>query len=474
MKLLLTITTLMMFISGCSQSLHVSKNGRFIERDNGKPFLWIGDTAWELFHKLNREESTEYLTTRAKQGFTIIQAVVLAENDGLKIPNSYGEVPFLDLDPEKPNEAYFKHVDFVVDKANDLGLVVGMLPTWGDKVFSLYPAAGPIVFTVENAEVYGEFLGKRYKNKAIVWILGGDRDIANSEVLEIWRAMAKGLRRGDGGSHLITYHPRGGSSSSNFLHNETWLDFNMYQSGHGERFNKVYRFAETDYLKSPIKPFVDGEPAYEAISVKFWEYLDFKTVKKVPDTVLGKDGIIKNPAYFKDGFFTDYDVRIHAYWNFLSGASGYTYGNNAVWQMFKKGGNIALPCIADWRESLQHDGANQLIHLKTIFEAHSISKLQPDQSIIYGINSTDEKHIRAAKSSVGDWVLVYLSKGQKVNVVMRKVDAEQVAASWYNPRNGSYKAIGVFQNKGIREFTPPTNGTNNDWILVLKRKEKKG
>lgn len=357
----------------------------------------------------------------------------------MKIPNSYGNVPFTDLDSTKPNEAYFEHVDFVVDKANDLGLVVGLLPTWGDKVFSIHPAAGPVVFNVENAESYGEFLGKRYKYKALIWILGGDRNIANKEVLEIWRAMAKGLRKGDDGKHLITYHPCGGSSSSIFLHNETWLDFNMYQSGHGDKFNKVYQFAETDFLKTPIKPFVDGEPAYEAISVKFWEYLDFKTPKKVPAAVLDKDGIIKDTAYFTAGFFIDYDVRIHAYWNFLSGASGYTYGNNAVWQMFKKGGNIALPCLADWKESLHHKGANQMIHLRRIFELYDISKLCPDQSIIYGMNRSDEEHIRAAKSSDGDWVLVYLAKGQNVNVIMSKISKNKVDASWYNPRNGAQK-----------------------------------
>ncbi len=471
MKLLLTIATLMIFISGCSQNLKISENGRFIEKDNGKPFLWIGDTAWELFHKLDREESTDYLTTRAEQGFTLIQAVVLAENDGLKKTNSFGEVPFIDLDPTKPNEAYFKHVDFIVDKANELGMVVGILPTWGDKVFSMHPADGPIVFNKQNAVIYGEFLGKRYKNKVVVWILGGDRDVANNEVLDIWRAMARGLRKGDGGRHLITYHPRGGSSSSDFLHNETWLDFNMYQSGHGERFNKVYRYAETDYLKKPIKPSLDGEPAYEAISVKFWEYLDFKTVKKVPDTILNSKGIIKDTSYFKEGFFKAYDVRIHGYWNFLSGACGYTYGNNAVWQMFKKGGNIAIPCIADWRESLQHDGANQLRHLKTIFELYPISKLVPDQSIVYGINRNDENHIRAAKSTDGDWLLVYLSKGQKVSVVMSKVEAKNIIARWYNPRNGEFTPIGNFLNKGTKEFTPPTNGTDNDWLLVLEVKK---
>jgi len=83
--------------------------------------------------------------------------------------------------------------------------------------------------------------------------------------------------------------------------------------------------------------------------------------------------------------------------------------------MFKKGGSISIPCLADWKESLNHKGANQLIFLKNIFEPYPISKLQPDQSIIYGSNRTNDEHIRAAKSLDGDWLLVYLSKGQKVN-----------------------------------------------------------
>ena len=112
------------------QQLRISDNQRYIQKADGKPFLWLGDTAWELFHKLNREEATEYLTNRANKGFTVIQAVVLAQNDGLRTPNPYGDVPFEELDPTRPNEDYFKHIDFIVNKAEELGLYIGMLPTW--------------------------------------------------------------------------------------------------------------------------------------------------------------------------------------------------------------------------------------------------------------------------------------------------------------------------------------------------------
>ena len=295
-KLLIILLIVVMQLT--AQFLEVSENNRYLVKE-GETFLWLGDTAWEIFHRLDREEADHYLETRAKQGYSVIQAVVLAEQDGLRVPNPYGDVPFVDLNPTQPNEAYFKHVDYIVNKANELGLVVGMLPTWGDKVFSEHPAAGPIVFDKENAEIYGEFLGKRYKNADVVWILGGDRNIANLEVLNLWRRMAKGLREGDNGNHLITYHPRGGTSSSYWLHNEEWLDFNFYQSGHGQHYNPVYEYAETDRLKQPAKPTIDGEPAYEDIAIKFWEVLDWSDPLRVPETVLDEDLLIKDESHFE-------------------------------------------------------------------------------------------------------------------------------------------------------------------------------
>jgi hypothetical protein len=138
--------------------LAVSENKRFLVTASGQPFFWLGDTAWELFHRLNREEAERYLQNRAKLRFTVIQAVVLAELDGLEDPNPYGERPLVDNDPTKPNEAYFAHVDWIVSRANALGMYVGMLPTWGDK-WNRKWGVGPEIFTVTNAEAYGEASG---------------------------------------------------------------------------------------------------------------------------------------------------------------------------------------------------------------------------------------------------------------------------------------------------------------------------
>ncbi len=104
--------------------LRVSDNHRYLVREDGKPFFYLGDTAWELFHRLNREEADRYLKNRADKGFSFIQAVAIAELDGHKDPNPYGHLPLIDLDParpdvkEGPENDYWDHVDYIINKGS--------------------------------------------------------------------------------------------------------------------------------------------------------------------------------------------------------------------------------------------------------------------------------------------------------------------------------------------------------------------
>src|SRR5690606_38269800 len=113
---------------------------------------------------------------------------------------------------------------------------------------------GPEIFDTDNAEAYGRFLGARYRDASIVWILGGDRIPEDEEDLAIVRAMARGIASGDGGRHLITYHPQGRQSSSRFFHDADWLDFNMHQSGHGSADFHNFEATLADYRLAPAKP----------------------------------------------------------------------------------------------------------------------------------------------------------------------------------------------------------------------------
>ncbi len=246
--------------------LKVSPNGHYLQYKDGKPFFYMGDTAWELFHRLNRDEANQYLQDRAKKGFTVIQAVVLSELDGLTVPNANGDLPLIDKDPTRPNEAYFDHVDYIVQQANKLGLFIGMLPCWG----RYWRDGDAKIFTPKSARIYGRFLGKRYKNSSIIWILGGDSNIRSADEREVIDALAEGLREGDGSTHLITFHPRGPGQSSLQLNDASWLDFNMYQSSHAAQNHDNGLYAARDWELTPTRPTLDGEPRYEGIPIGFY------------------------------------------------------------------------------------------------------------------------------------------------------------------------------------------------------------
>ncbi|GAB5520920.1 MAG: glycoside hydrolase family 140 protein [Rhodothermales bacterium] len=451
-----------------AQSLTVSMDGRYLTEADGTPFLWIGDTAWELFHVLTREEAIRYLDDRVAKGFSVIQAVVLAENDGLRRPNAYGHVPFEALDPTRPVEAYFEHVDFIINAAAERGLVVGLLPTWGDKVPSNNPGAGPLVFTPENARVYGQFLGERYREAPIVWILGGDRNIDSDESLAIWNAMAEGLADGDDGRHLMTFHPRGDSNSAYYLHKSDWLDFNMYQSGHA-RFVPVYEHAERSARLRPRKPFIEGEPAYEDIAVRFWEYMDFSQPgpQRVPEGVLDDQGLIQDRGHFAEGYITDYEVRVAAYWNFLSGAAGFTYGNNAIWQMLKGPDNLQIPALTNWEDALNRPGAQQLRYVRHLFTQRPFFRVAPDQAALFGKDRYGTAHVRVATALDHTFMLVYLAQSQSVDLRVDHLVGNAVTGTWFNPRTGETIAITGTIMQPRHVFEPPTQGHGQDWVLVV-------
>lgn len=431
--------------------LKVSENKRFLVTENNDAFFYLGDTAWELFHRLKREEAEHYLTQRAKLGYTVIQAVALAEENGLGAPNPYGFTPLLNNDPAKPDvkdgaeNDYWDHVDWIVERANAVGLYVGLLPTWGDKWNKKW-GQGPEIFTAQNAEIYGEWIGQRYKGKGILWILGGDRPIENDTHRAIINAMAKGIRKAVGQSQLMTFHPMGGRGSAEWFHDAEWLDFNMRQNGHGTDF-KSYANTRADYDRTPIKPVIDAEPIYE-----------------------------DHPIAFKakeNGHSVAADVRRPLYWNLFSGACGHTYGHHSVWQMFDTDRKPVNMPLMTWREAIEQPGAKQMQFARKLLASRQIRTRVPDDSIIVtGVADSEIpgaglKRMVATRDTDGTYALIYSPAGRKFKVKMDTIKGDKVKAWWFNPRNGEAKLIGEFPNTGTHEFVPPDAGENLDWVLAL-------
>ncbi|MCU4157880.1 glycoside hydrolase family 140 protein [Carboxylicivirga sp. A043] len=442
-RLILTISILILSVEASNSQdlplLKVSKDRCFIVTQDNEPFFWLGDTAWELIHRLNKNEVDQYLFDRAKKGFTVIQTVILAELDGLNTKNAYGATPLLDNDPTKLNEAYFTHVDYVIEKANELGLYIAILPAWGDK-FNKKWGAGPEIFNPDNAAIYGQLLAKRYLNyNNLIWILGGDRAIENETHAQIIKKMAHGIREVDS-KHLITFHPVGGKKATDYF-NESWLDLDMYQSGHS-RTAREYSFVIYSRNIAPKRPIINGEARYENIPDRFWENNDY-------------------------GWLDDADVRISAYWSFLAGAAGYTYGCNDIWQMYDINKTPILEARTDWQIALQLPGSIQMGYLRQIFEKLPWQSMIPNQSLILNENIEDESYILCSATKDHKTLIAYTPLGIPIEIDLPKLNAENIEAYWFNPRSGKKKHLGSYKTSLPHKFEPWSHGWGSDFLLIL-------
>jgi hypothetical protein len=423
-----------------TKKLVIAPNGRYIQSEDGEPFFLLADTAWELFHRLKFEEIEYYLDIRKSQGFNVVQAVLISEFDGLRIPNVYSQIPLLDMNPEKPNTEYFDFIDKVLKLAESKEMYLALVPVWGDKIDRVF-GIGPEIFNATNAHFYGKWLGSRYRNfPNIIWMNGGDRT-GGGKNFDVWDALGKGIKSEDP-NHLMTFHPLGDASSSMWFHNSDWLDFNSCQSGHSMRNFPNHMMITYDYLRYPPKPCIDSEPRYEEHAVN-WKPKE-------------------------NGVFDDYDVRQAAYWSVFAGASGHTYGAHPVWQMFDNQREPIGFVRYSWKEALLLKGASQLIHLKNLILSRPYFDRFPDQSLLISPKVGDE-HLRCTRSV--DYTLFYLPTGGEIEIKTKELKWMEFIGWWFDPRTGESELIGTLKHKDKMTFIAPGKGWGKDWVMVLDNAE---
>ena len=452
-KLILFLFLTISFIQGTCQrkypaeGLQVSPNHHYLQFPGGKPFFWMGDTGWELFHRLTLPEINYYLDNRSAKGFTVINAVVLAEFDGLTKPNRYNQLPFEGLDISRPNEKYFEIIDSTIHMAASKNLFIGLLPTWGDKVTKAW-GAGPVIFDSINAYKYGNWLGNRYRDERnIIWILGGDRPALTNDMdyRPVWRAMARGIKEGTSGNCIITYHPSGGSNStSQWLQNESWLDINMFQSGHGAGHDVAcWDLVKRDLSYSPLKPTIDGEPNYEDHPVNPW------------------------PKWNTDsGYYRDYDVRRQTYRSVFAGACGVVYGHHAVWQFMGDRQEAINYPDRGWINALDRPGAFQMGYLRRLSESRPVEQRVNDNSIILEGQGERMEHMEVCRAGDFSYAMVYIPVGKTVMINTSGME-KNLVVYWFDPKNGSVNQEFKIVNKNSLQVTPPQTGAGNDWVLII-------
>ncbi len=450
-------------------ALRVSDNNRYLVHENGKPFFWQGDTGWLMPERLNRDEVGFYLNRCAQAGYNVVQVQTV---NGVPAYNVYGQSshPFgYDFSTiNRPGVyGYWDHMDYIVQTAERNGIYIGMVCIWGGLV-----KGGQMTET--EAVEYGTFLANRYKNSPnIVWIIGGD--IQGSVKTEVWETLARTIRAIDSG-HLMTFHPRGRTCSSQFFPDAEWIDFHMFQSGHrryGQRMgNKDYpipdnteedswRYVEQSLAVSPMKPVLDGEPSYENIP----QGLHHDTEPR----------------------WQAADVRRYAYWSVFAGACGHTYGCNDIMQFYRPGLNPAYFADTPWWDALDFPGFNQMQHVKNLMMAFPYIERIPDQTIIVdnGIvgdlinphgtgtlstlqyaNFSVEKYNRLVATRGEDYLLVYNYTGRPMQIDLTRIRGAKKKAWWYSPVTGQYTYIGEFMNR-VTKFIPAVSGVGQDVVLVV-------
>jgi len=434
--------------------LVVSDEGRYLKFTNGEPFFWLGETGWLLPERLDRAEASYYLNQCSLRGYNVVQVQTV---DGIPAYNYYGKssmpdgFDFSKIDKE-PGYGYWDHMDYIVETAARNGIFIGMVCVWGTPV-----SAGQM--NVGQAEKYGRFLAERYRKYAnIIWIIGGD--IRGDVKTEVWEALARTIRKYDP-DHLMTFHPRGRTTSAVWFNEAEWLDFNMFQSGHrryGQRKGDGdypieenteednWRFVERSQALSPLKPVIDAEPIYEDIPHGLHEAGEAR--------------------------WNANDVRRYAYWSVFAGSFGHTYGHNSIMQFYKPGVAGSFFPSKYWYDCMNEPGFNQMQYLKELMLRFPFFERVPDQSVVAGVNG--ERYDRVVATRGTDYLLAYNYSGRPMQLDLSKIGGSTKECWWFVPSTGKYEYIGRFEGTKVQVFqadVPYMAG--HDRVLVAYDSSKK-
>lgn len=423
------------------ENLHLSDNKRYLMKGS-EPFFWLADTGWLIFGNISEEEAYNYLKNRADKGFNVIQAVLVYSTKELESVNKmyWGGADRIN------DEEYWQHVERIIKMADKLGLYMALLPSWGSLLKNN-------LITSENVLVYGRFLAERLeKYSNIIWVLGGD--IKADNYVEIYRKLGRYFKE-KMPDKLITFHPFGRCASSMWFADDSWLDFNMFQSGH-RRYDQCnlgawddtdnpsyygednWKYVKNDYLASN-KPTLDAEPSYEWIL----------------------QGLHDNTQpYWKAK-----QVRRYAYWSVFQGACGHTYGDNAVMQFYKEGCNgVNYGVVCEWEEALHHEGSGQMQYLKKLMESVDFINGKASDSLVVG--GQREKHARIAVFAGQNFVFAYDYLGEEFELDTSDYKGRDMW--WMSPVTGAMSYIGRCKNVFTAEKFKRIEEDNTDRVLVIK------
>ncbi len=440
-------------LAGPTYPLMKSANGRYLVDQRNTPFLIIGDTAWSLMVNISEADAVIYFANRQAAGFNVVMMDLLCGTytAGRSDSSTYdGITPFTGFNAGKttydlttPRETYFAHVDRIINLAATYGITVFLDPL--DTGSYYRPEGTPTMQDngVAKCRVYGQYLGKRYKDfPNIVWQHGNDYDhptwTTGGDPYTV--ALALGIKDRDRKHiHTIQLGAQQGS-----LADPNWSFIVSLDATY--TWSPTYAQVLTEYNRSSFQPVFVVEDHY-----------DEETVGSPPEANNMELG-------------TPLVNRRQDYWSMTCGATGKHYGNHSIWT-FSSG----------WQDHLTTKCVSELGYMKELFEPRPWYDLVPDQAHTvmksgYGTYTDTGKvsqsdYATAARTSDGSLVVVYMPTRRTITIDMTKLRGP-VTARWYDPTNGIFSMIlgSPFVNWGAHSFAPPVKNSagDGDWVLVLE------
>lgn len=382
---------------------------------------------------LTDAQTDTWLNNRVAKGFNTVLVEIINHYYTANAPNdANNNPPFSNLnDWTTTQTAYWAHVDHVIQKAYDLGILLLVIPAYFG-----YPTTEEGWDTEMTANgntklhTYGNFLGNRYKGfPNIIWMMGGDRDPDTTEMAQI-NAIRTGIEDYNT-TQWMSLDTFPGTSALDAIGSETWLDINdtyTYQPSWGGNNGWVYENSRIDYQRSGPWPFFLKESYAEEIG----HSLAWTTT-------------------------TAQWIRRQSYWSLLMGSCGAIFMNDE-WAFFDS---------ALWSGAMDSDGSVHTSYVWKLFDSRPWQLLVPDIShevltAGYGTDGNDD-FATVALTSDSSCLIAYLPTSRQVTIDMSKMSGAQSVCYWYNPSTSAVTTIGTYDNSGTRNFTPAAG----DWVLVL-------
>ncbi|MDG2113987.1 MAG: DUF4038 domain-containing protein [Actinomycetota bacterium] len=455
--------------------LRISDNDRHLERADGSPFFFLGDTGWWLNSTrcpLVAGPATEgfscsdYFDDRVAKGFSVIGIEMFdihnANEAGLPFPCNTGDGRG-NGDYSCLSAEHFQQLDVRMQQLWERGLVAYANVSW------LVGQLPNEKTTLADAQALGQYIMARYGWMPMVFSLSGEYQYGydNKGVLwtsDNWNSYGAHMQRHNPQGHPLTIHPSsaghwevdnpgaGGQSSAGEFHRSEWLDLNSIQSGH--QVNKLelnpLRISEAVEL-SPTKPVLHAEGYYL-------------------ENTLNREPV------------TDPQLRWQAYVPVLNGALGHIYGANGIWQMFNGGDESDYPELRDpntrvWWEVMRHPSSTDVGRSRTFYEVlvGRWWELSPQRSWL-GTRKRDYRNDRtdAHLAATPDRATIVVFFGEleqpraRVEATDPSLASRTWTARWFDPRTGDVIEAGriAADDGGVLRF--PDRPFAGDWALVLK------